>query len=171
MPKIIDHEEYRNEISKKAVDIFRACGYRGIGMRKIAGILGISKSALYHYFPTKEALFLECTKHVSEIQIDTTLPPGQAIVQWAKGWDSVFPGELRIMLDYVNSRDPEELQKDTAVTVFMDGISKSLAPVIGEDRINIVLSTVFGFLLLRFFTGKSPGFKELEKMLENHILK
>ena len=33
-------------------------------MRGVAQHLGVSKSALYHYFPTKEALFLACTQQV-----------------------------------------------------------------------------------------------------------
>ena len=33
-------------------------------MRKVAAYLGLSKSALYHYFPTKEHLFLACTRQV-----------------------------------------------------------------------------------------------------------
>jgi TetR/AcrR family transcriptional regulator, transcriptional repressor of aconitase len=58
MPKVVDHEAYRQTIIQEATQLFVAQGYEGLGMRGLAQHLGISKSALYHYFPSKEALFL-----------------------------------------------------------------------------------------------------------------
>ena len=57
MPKIIDRDAYRAELAGKAIAVFTEHGYNGLGMRGIAEAIGVSKSALYHYFPTKKDLF------------------------------------------------------------------------------------------------------------------
>ena len=64
MPKIVDHEAHSVDLARRAVRYFSDHGYAGTSMRKVAAYLGLSKSALYHYFPTKESLFLACTRQV-----------------------------------------------------------------------------------------------------------
>jgi predicted transcriptional regulator len=58
MPKNVDHDAYRLELAQKAARLFSKQGFAGLGMRSIAKELGISKSALNHYFPTKKGLLL-----------------------------------------------------------------------------------------------------------------
>ncbi|PKL67700.1 MAG: hypothetical protein CVV30_12470 [Methanomicrobiales archaeon HGW-Methanomicrobiales-1] len=59
MPRII--QEYREEVKRKIVDaaftLFIKKGYHGTTMGEIAGSLGVTKPALYQYFPGKEDLF------------------------------------------------------------------------------------------------------------------
>ena len=57
MPKIVDHEQYRKELLGKCFDLFAQKGYGSITMRQIAQGLGVSTGTLYHYFPSKQALF------------------------------------------------------------------------------------------------------------------
>jgi AcrR family transcriptional regulator len=57
MPKIVDHDSYRTELLAKSFDLFAEKGYAAITMRQIAAGLGVSTGTLYHYFPSKEALF------------------------------------------------------------------------------------------------------------------
>jgi AcrR family transcriptional regulator len=56
MPKIVDHDQYRKDLLHKSFDLFAEKGY-AITMRQIAQGLGVSTGTLYHYFPSKEALF------------------------------------------------------------------------------------------------------------------
>ena len=55
MPRIIP--EYKEEVRKKIIGIayqlFLSRGYRGTTMEDIAGALGVTKPALYQYFPGK----------------------------------------------------------------------------------------------------------------------
>ena len=46
----------RDQILMTAVQLFRTSGYDRTSLREIAGNLGLSKSGLYHHFPSKEAL-------------------------------------------------------------------------------------------------------------------
>jgi AcrR family transcriptional regulator len=59
MPRIIS--EYREEVRKKIVETAYCLtlerGYRGTTMEEIARKLGVTKPALYQYFPGKESLY------------------------------------------------------------------------------------------------------------------
>lgn len=56
MPKIVDHDAYRDEILEKCFNIFAKNGYDKSTMRNIAKEIGVSTGTLYHYFPNKLAL-------------------------------------------------------------------------------------------------------------------
>jgi AcrR family transcriptional regulator len=57
MPKIVDHEQYRKELLGKCFHLFAQKGYGSITMRQIAQGIQVSTGTLYHYFPSKQALF------------------------------------------------------------------------------------------------------------------
>jgi AcrR family transcriptional regulator len=57
MPKIVEIAEKRREILQAAAAVFTRYGYRGTNLQRVATRAGMGKSSLYHYFPTKEALF------------------------------------------------------------------------------------------------------------------
>lgn len=56
MPKIVDHEQVRADIVARAVELFAEQGFGGLGIRGLARAVGMAKSSIYYYFPTKEAL-------------------------------------------------------------------------------------------------------------------
>ena len=57
MPKIVKVEERRREILAAAAATLARHGYHGTNLQRVAESAGMGKSSLYHYFPTKEALF------------------------------------------------------------------------------------------------------------------
>ena len=59
MPRIIDHEQQRQEFLAGALALFARHGYAGVTMRKVAAALGVSTGALYHYFSGKHDLFAQ----------------------------------------------------------------------------------------------------------------
>ncbi|GBF50414.1 AcrR family transcriptional regulator [Leptospira ryugenii] len=64
MPKIVDHNLYRIELLSKSLPIFVSKGVASVSMRELSKELGVSTGTLYHYFPTKEALFSSMVKHL-----------------------------------------------------------------------------------------------------------
>lgn len=66
MPKIVDHDQYRKELLSKCFDLFAEKGYGSITMRQIADGLGVSTGTLYHYFPSKQALFEQLMEEVCQ---------------------------------------------------------------------------------------------------------
>lgn len=169
MPKIVDHEAYREELATRAVEVFRRRGYAGIGMREMAKELGMSKSALYHYFPSKEALFLACSAKVADISPDPSREPIEALIGLAQEWEAVFPGEMRIMLDYIGARSGDDVRGDRAVERSMAGFERGLASIASNRNIPKILSAIFGFLLLRYINGQSTPWAELEELLDRII--
>ena len=57
MPKIVDQDQYRRELLHKCFDLLAAKGYANVTTRQLSQELGISTGAMYHYFPSKKALF------------------------------------------------------------------------------------------------------------------
>ena len=57
MPKIVDVEQYRKELLLKSAELFAEKGYANMTTRELAQGLGVSTGTLYHYFPSKAALF------------------------------------------------------------------------------------------------------------------
>jgi len=56
MPKIVDHDAYRDDLLSRCFWVFTQYGYDKVTMRKIAQALGVSTGTLYHYFPNKQAI-------------------------------------------------------------------------------------------------------------------
>jgi AcrR family transcriptional regulator len=57
MPKIVNHNEYREELLRKSFLLFSRKGYSNVTIRELAKVLGISTGLLYHYFDSKDTLF------------------------------------------------------------------------------------------------------------------
>lgn len=55
-PKKSEGRDTRREILDAALDLFAVGGYFGTSMRQIARAVGVRESALYHHFPSKEAI-------------------------------------------------------------------------------------------------------------------
>ncbi len=58
-PRAADYDQHRARILQRAVDAFARRGYPGASMADLAEECGASKAALYHYFPSKDALLFE----------------------------------------------------------------------------------------------------------------
>ena len=58
-PKAIAHDRQRDLILTQATAAFAELGYPSASMAQLAAACGLSKAALYHYFPSKEALLFE----------------------------------------------------------------------------------------------------------------
>ncbi|MCG8367143.1 MAG: TetR/AcrR family transcriptional regulator [Pseudanabaenales cyanobacterium] len=69
MPKIVDHDRYRKELLRGCLDLFAERGYGSITMRQIAKGLGVSTGTLYHYFPSKESIFMQLVQELCEQDI------------------------------------------------------------------------------------------------------
>jgi AcrR family transcriptional regulator len=65
MPKIVDVDQYRQELLNKCFDLFANQGYASVTTRQIAKELGVSTGTLYHYFPNKQALFEQLVEQIS----------------------------------------------------------------------------------------------------------
>jgi len=58
----VSREQRSDEILGAALEEFNEMGFHGASTRSITGRLGISSGLLFHYFPSKEALFEELVR-------------------------------------------------------------------------------------------------------------
>lgn len=114
MPKIVDIPARRRDILAAAAATFARHGYRGTSLERVAAAMGIGKSSLYHYFPTKEALFAtladETLRREAELFDDlvtAATPPAErmralldAIIGMLDEWAAVGP----LLVDFL--REP-----------------------------------------------------------------
>lgn len=102
MPKVVDHEVYRVELLERAVGAFAEHGYASLSMKQLADRLGISHGLFYHYFESKERLFLQMTEQLA----------GRLMQEMLAGTAGcATPAErLERMLDHVERRDAEVRQ-------------------------------------------------------------
>ncbi len=175
MPKIVDHEKYRKELAGKATKIFTKYGYSGLGMRKIAEEMGISKSALYHYFPSKEVLFTECTKQVTafedqvsgNLDLDTMSQREKVnvLISIFKEIEKDFKGELSLLVDYIRTLTPTQIARDKNMKLANDRYLAMVAFYTGEKKAPVALCLMYGTLLQRLFDGRKTRFEEIEETL------
>jgi len=59
-------EATRDRILRAAAGLFRQHGFNGTSMQDLAEAVGISKSSLYHHFPSKQALLSEIVESTVE---------------------------------------------------------------------------------------------------------
>ena len=60
-------QEAKNKITQAALKVFSIYGYYGTTMEKIREQSGVSKGLIYHYFASKEKVFLEVIKNAGRI--------------------------------------------------------------------------------------------------------
>lgn len=161
MPKIVDHQAYRRELAIKAVDIFTEHGVNGLGMRGIAEALGISKSALYHYFPSKDELFKASTEVFLEpsslygLVDGEPLPQGkkERLIKLVTTLDSRFRGELTLMLEYTKAKEVQQISDDSLLALANQQFKIELGKAVGTSR-NQAFALLFGGLTMRLFDGE-----------------
>ena len=159
MPKIVDRSKYKKDLAERAAGFFSKHGYAGVGMRGIAEHLGMSKSALYHYFPTKKSLFLACTEAImignGEITFDDTISEEaqlQALVNSMRGG---FGAEMALVFDYLRGKSPAEIAADEAMQISLSANLKAVERIVGPERAVETLSGVLGKLMLDYLSGET----------------
>lgn len=180
MPKIIDHESYRIKLAKKAAHLFSTYGYSGLGMRQIADQLGISKSALYHYFPSKKELFLASTKIVINDQklIETNLDLLKKTIDekldiymsFVQSLEKDFPNEISLLIDYLRNMKIEEIKHDASIKFSTHQFLEITKSFVGDNNALPVLCMMQGLLLQRYFDGYQTDYLTIKTWLSD-ILK
>jgi AcrR family transcriptional regulator len=58
------HDGTRARIVERATELFAQRGYHAVRLTDVARSLGLGKATLYRYFPSKQALFVDCVERV-----------------------------------------------------------------------------------------------------------
>lgn len=66
-----DYEQRREAIMEKAAELFARVGFNGASVSELAAACGVSKSLLYHYYESKEAVLHEVmASHIEVLTAD-----------------------------------------------------------------------------------------------------
>ncbi len=176
MPKVVDHARLRHELAAQAARLFLRRGYGALGMREIAEELGVSKSALYHYFPSKRALFeaagqlavARMANAFAAPPVEETSPDAAvgAILAGVRSLSGDFHDEIMLLTDYLRTvGDDEEARKGVARSNAM--LRDSIAAIVGPGSASLVHSLSYGFLLQRIFAPEPDDFAQFESDLRD----
>lgn len=158
MPKIVDHDAHSQDLAQRAAKYFSDHGYAGTSMRKVAEYLGLSKSALYHYFPTKEDMFLASTKQVMAAfdadLFDPELTEEDNLQHLTDVLRNDFATEMALIFDYLRGKGRAEIAEDEAMQVALGAYRRVVAQIVGETRAEETLAHMLGILLLEYMSGQ-----------------
>ncbi|MFZ5595394.1 MAG: TetR/AcrR family transcriptional regulator [Bacillota bacterium] len=154
MPKIVDHDLYREELLSRCFDLFSKKGYSGVTMREIAKELGVSTGTIYHYFPNKKSLLDNLILMIGQRQetefdkwfgeeneLDQIL---KALHHYVMEKEEEFQRIILLAVDYYrNSNSKEDME------IFRE-VVKYFAGSIGE---RLGMDEDIGFVIMIFFSG------------------
>lgn len=164
MPKIVDRQQYRKQLLQQSFELFAEIGYGNITMRQLAQTLGVSTGTLYHYFPSKEAMFLQLVTEQTQQDIATFLtrasaiPPDirsrvRAILDFVSENREYFTQQAIVSLDYCQQYRNRS-QEPQADPIF-EQVDRELIQVI-NDYLPIDNPEIAGFIL-NFINGLILG--------------
>lgn len=154
MPKIVDHDKYKEKLLQGFFEIFARKGYENTTMREIAQETGISTGTLYHYFPTKKAILEQLFALASRIdssQLTSRINDGDSVsvrlkklIDFVGEKESYFQDIELLTIDYLRSQDSKETFQTlkAADEYYISTIANSLK-----------LDKKYGFLVAIFLNG------------------
>jgi AcrR family transcriptional regulator len=182
MPKIVDHDQYRKELLTKCFDLFARKGYASVTMRQIAQEIGVSTGTLYHYFPSKQALFWQLYDEFNErdtasmnavLNNTHTLQERiTAIFDYIAQNEDYFFKQFLITSDFYQQQDRTEILANETLKrnyeLNQDFVVKALGTE-DPDVVNFAISLVTGIMVVRLFEGNVVEYAE-QAQLFNKML-
>lgn len=181
MPKIVDHDRYRKELLVKSFDLFAEKGYAAITMRQIAQGLGVSTGTLYHYFPSKEALFEQLIEELTEVDIlnFSARLSGKDLAEQTQAGFALFEEhrdyflkQTLLMTDFYQHQQREGKEVSEIFRKVCDQAEKSMSAMLGIDDPQILLfmmSFVDGLLLQELYGHRKIDYQAQAKLLSEML--
>ena len=164
MPKIVDHEQYRQKLLSQCFDLFAQKGYASITMRQVAQELGVSTGTLYHYFSSKEALFEQLVEEITRqdilgagVQLENLPTLAERIValfNFVTKHEDYFSKQMLIWMDFYQQQDSEKIRQNPTFHRLNEQIRQAIAQMLGVEDPQLaifVLSLIEGLIQERLF--------------------
>lgn len=176
MPKIVDHEKKREEIALKAAYVFLELGYKDLGMRQLCTHLGMSKSALYHYFTGKDEIFKAATHAMMQLDSltlqDCLLAEHASLDEKVNNFKHIFNllaprhfYEMKLIMEYIEVIGPENVAQDESMKMANDKYHQLLASYVHHELADEMFTLLLGLLNQQLATGKPPSPDYLSKIV------
>lgn len=167
MPKIVDHDKKRLEIALKSTEIFLEFGYKNLGMRQLCERLGMSKSAVYHYYKSKDELFRAATEAIVNydedaltgrpLSLDTTKQ--QQIDNFILIFNQIAPRyfkEFKLVSDYIEVIGLENVADDPCMQLANQKYKAVIAKYVSREHSEELYTLMLGLLNQGLMMGKNP---------------
>lgn len=162
-----DENDTRENIIKASLKIFAEYGFNDASIRKIANQAGVDSALLYHYFASKEALFIEAVKSkliVPQKNSNFLIP--ESPNQRAKRITTMFLDRFNDSIDSstYHALISSSLQNKEAAkllkTVFENQLVSHVATQFDKEsaqlRVSVSVSILFGINFLRSILKFEP---------------
>ncbi|TVP63812.1 MAG: TetR/AcrR family transcriptional regulator [Nodularia sp. (in: Bacteria)] len=186
MPKIVDHDQYRKELLGKCFDLFAKKGYGALTMRQIAQSLNVSTGTLYHYFPSKQALFEQLVEEISKEDVSSALAEMEgnqtlseimtAMGKYLVKNEDYFINQTYILVDFYQHQGKETIANSPIFQLVKQRYQQAVCDFLGiQDPVlaSFVLSFIDGLILAKLWGDQTIDFSEqcelLGKMLTKYL--
>ncbi len=180
MPKIVDRQRQKQIIADQAAALFSEYGYSGLSMREIAKHLTLSKSALYHYFPSKQALFDAATIQAIAGQTEKIKTGFDAhlsmevklkiLHQNMCKMEAEFAKEIVLLIDYLRLNKAMPTNTDPNIQFASQQFEQTFTDFVGEDNAYPVQCLYYGAMLQRMLDGKASDMEKIHRWLNDKLL-
>jgi AcrR family transcriptional regulator len=165
MPKIVDHDQVRADIVARAVELFAEQGFGGLGIRGLAKAVGMAKSSIYYYFPTKEALIeavIEAVVAQDVASLEGVIGSAGTFddrldraITWASDNEDRLATQIRIL----NEAAREQIWTDdgSVIGTYVKGMSRAIGLNMGAARAFYL--HVLGVVLQRMVDGNRTSIR------------
>ncbi|AFZ32762.1 transcriptional regulator, TetR family [Gloeocapsa sp. PCC 7428] len=182
MPKIVDHDQYRKELLTKCFDLFATQGYGAVTMRQIAKELGVSTGTLYHYFPSKQALFWQLYDELNErdtasmnavLNNTHTLEERiTAIFDYTAQNEDYFFKQFLITSDFYQQQDRTEILANETLRRNYESNREFVVKALGTDDpavVNFAMCLATGVIVVRLFEGDVVAYDQQAQLLNKML--
>lgn len=176
MPKIVDHEDKRSEIALKAAQVFHEHGYKALGMRQLCEYLGMSKSAVYYYYKSKDEIFKAATEASVNLDVESmTLSPVSELSSLelrCSNFHIIFERmaeryfqEMKLVAEYIEVIGLANVANDPSMQLANNKYSDMLASYVSKTNKDVCYTLLLGLLTQQTMQG-SP----LTKAYITHVI-
>jgi len=179
MPKIVNHDEYRAELLRKAFQLFARKGYSKVTIRELAKELGVSTGTLYHYFENKDVLFEQMVHLLANDDVaqlygmeirnkdQSTQVAIEVLFQFIYAKEFYFQSVILMVCDVY--RYNEEGHKLSILmewlNIYRNAITDHLQ-IENKDLVNMLLSILIGTTFQRMLDPQGVTFAQTSDMLQ-----
>jgi len=182
MPKIVDHESRRREIAQKATEVFLEFGYKNIGMRQLCEQLGMSKSAVYHYYKSKDELFKAATEAIVNFDVEmlagrpsaAETTPTQQVENFVLIFEQMAPRffqEMKLVADYIDVIGQQNVATDACMLLanqkYTAMLESYVSPLHKESLYTLILGLLNHQVMLGKALDKAFVTEQVERVLIN----
>lgn len=189
MPKIIDHQEMREDLLQRSFTLFARRGFHAVTMRELARELEVSTGTLYHYFANKGELYAQMLRTLVDrdvtrvlSEISETMAPMErlnVLLAYVTEKEEHFKNLLFLLFDFYRYRrslvDADNLDPETEqtsrffqelLTRYRDAITENVG-LPGRDAGQLITTMIIGTLVQRIVDPARMSLTEVHETLQH----